>query len=563
MRGFRGFGLLLAALLGMGAMSTGARGQAVAPELQAASNFGQTWDAAVFEAARAAGITALRDELHWDFAERDGELVFDHEILTYPEKMAAAGMRLTLIALGEHPDHDGGATPYTPEAVAAFADFFAGVAARYPAVVAVEIGNEMNSESFTEGPAREAGINGRAGYYATILAATARAVRAARPDVRLIGGAAHSIPLAWFSALSAAGAATEMEAVAFHPYTTPPEQLRRQVALLREVPGFEALPLELTEIGTKEPGAAPALLAKSWCQAALAGATTLAWYPLSPRGDGYVPLLAEDGRLTDVGRSWQMLKQFEGLRVTDAAPDPFTYGCRFGDRALLLWGADRGVTVAEGLTVRDLAGRVVKAPRLSRDTPLLITSEGLPPRLGETVHLGAQQVVADSFDQFAYPGRSAGGFARFVRVSGEASGEIGGQEVPFILAPGQQEDGVPWTPYLTTARDGWLRMDAGFAQPSVWDGAPAEIVHAFTAPEAMAVSVEAEVAPGPESAAGVALTVRAGDRLLVETVVQGPGRLTLPPVMLAAGEVLEIVLGPGASGEGSAEGYRFTLRRAG
>ncbi len=170
-------------------------------------------------------------------------------------------------------------------------------------------------------------------------------------------------------------------------------------------------------------------------------------------------------------------------------------------------------------------------------------------------------MVADSFDQFAYPGAQAGGFARFVRVGGGASGEIG-QEVPFILAPGQQEGGVPWTPYLTTARDGWLRMDAGFVQPSIWDGAPAEIVHAFTAPEAMALRVEAELAPAPDSTDGVVLKVRAGDRLLADRVVRAPERLTLPPVTLAAGEVLEIVLGPGASAEGDTSDYRFTLKRA-
>ena len=72
----------------------------VAPALQAASNFGQTWNPVVFEAARAAGITALRDEVHWDYGERDGAFVFDHEILTYPGFMAEADMRLTLIALG-------------------------------------------------------------------------------------------------------------------------------------------------------------------------------------------------------------------------------------------------------------------------------------------------------------------------------------------------------------------------------------------------------------------------------------------------------------------------------
>jgi len=541
-------GLVLAA---SGAGAEPVRG----PQVQAASNFGQTWNPVVFDAAVAAGITALRDEIHWDFAERGGAYVFDHEILTYPERMAEAGMRLTLIAVGEHPDHDSGATPYSAPAVAAFADFFAETARRFPAVDAVEVGNEMNSESFTEGPAHDADIAGRAGYYAALLKATHDAVRAARPELRILGGAAHSIPLAWFEALSADGAGAYMDSIALHPYTTPPEQFRRQVALLRGVPGFETLPIEVTEIGTVKADAAPALLMKTYCQAALAGATTVTWYPLSPRGDGYAPLLEDDGSVTAVGRTWQMIRaEMQGLPVTDASPDPFTYACRFGDRALVIWGADRALVLDDpDLAAFDLAGQPVAAPRLGRDSPLVVLSDGPAPHLGDTLHLGPQRVVADSFDQFTYPGAAGDGFSRFVRV--------GAQQVPFILGPGQQTDGVPWTPYLTTERDGSLRMDATFVQPSMWDGVPAEIVHAFTAPEAMVAELEAELAPSDESSDGVTLTLTRNRAALAETVIRTPFRKTFPPVVLAAGDVLEIVVGPGAAPHGDASDYRFTLRR--
>ncbi len=535
-------------------MSGAAADPARAPALQAASNFGQTWNPVVFEAARAEGMTALRDEIHWDFAERDGAYVFDHEILTYPERMAAAGMTLTLIAIGEHPDHDNAATPYTGPALAAFAAFFAEVVRRFPAVTAVEVGNEMNSESFTAGPAREADIDGRAGYYAALLKATSAAVRDARPEVRIIGGAAHSIPLAWFDALSQDGAGADMASVALHPYTTPPEQFRRQVALLRAVPGFETLPIEVTEIGTVDPADAPALLMKTYCQTALAGTTNVTWYPLSPRGDGFVPLLEDDGSVTGVGRTWQMIqRELEGLPVVDAAPDRFTYACLFGARALVIWGAPRDLMLDDpALTVRDLAGQEVARPRLSREAPLVVVSDAAAPRIGDTVRLGPQQVVADSFDLFAYPG-GEDGFRRFARVDGEV--------VPFVLGPGQQTGGVPWTPYLTTERDGSLRMDATFLMPSMWDGVPAEIVHAFTAPGTMTLAVEAEVVPTAESSDGVAVSLRLNDRPLAGTIVRGQAGVTLPNVDLAPGDVLEIVVGPGDAPNGDTSDYRFTLRR--
>lgn len=88
-----------------------------------------------------------------------------------------------------------------------------------------------------------------------------------------------------------------------------------------------------------EAAEAPALLMKTHCQAALAGATHVTWSPLSPRGDGCVPLLEDDGAVTEVGRTLQMNPQeMQGLSVTDVAPDPFTHACRFGDRALVNGG---------------------------------------------------------------------------------------------------------------------------------------------------------------------------------------------------------------------------------
>jgi hypothetical protein len=34
-------------------------------------------------------------------------------------------------------------------------------------------------------------------------------------------------------------------------------------------------------------------------------------------------------------------QDFAGQPVRAIAPDPFTYGCAFGDRHVMLWGADR------------------------------------------------------------------------------------------------------------------------------------------------------------------------------------------------------------------------------
>ncbi|MCB1328924.1 MAG: hypothetical protein KDK28_05500, partial [Maritimibacter sp.] len=146
------------------------------------------------------------------------------------------------------------------------------------------------------------------------------------------------------------------------------------------------------------------------------------------------------------------------------------------------------------------------------------------------------------------------GFDRFVRV--------GTERVDFTLGPGQQTGGVPWTPYLTTDRDGWLRMDAEFLQPSMWDGVPAEIVHAYTAPDAMNVAVEIRLAPSVESSDGLTVALLRNGDALAETSLRSATDLRLPPVAVQPGDVLEVVLGPGEAPQGDTSDYRITLRRA-
>lgn len=149
--------------------------------------------------------------------------------------------------------------------------------------------------------------------------------------------------------LFALGAGRYMDALAFHPYTTPPEQLARQIAVLRRVPGLSGMPLEATEFGDPNPATAPGTFLRYYCQMALSGVSRAVWYPLNPRGDGLTPLIGADLMPTPVGRAFATAQRLmEHRPATDAAPDPFTYGCRFGASTWLLWGAPRAVIPAPG-----------------------------------------------------------------------------------------------------------------------------------------------------------------------------------------------------------------------
>lgn len=515
------------------------------PRLGASTDFGQTWSPAVLAASRQLPLPVLRDEIFWKNVETaDGAFVFDNPRTTYPDRLGPLGAELMFLVNNPHPAHDGGTTPRSPEGANAFARYTVETLHRFPGIKIVEIGNEMNSATFAWGPGWEGDLATRAASYARLLAATATAVRAARPDAEILGGAAHSIPIAWFREIFARGAADHMDALVIHPYTVRPEQLARQIALLRdEVPQTADLPLAVTEFGTKDADDAPAYLLKSYCQQAISGVTWSVWYPLNPRGDKLAALLTPEGAPTPTGRTFGFLRGLEGLLAEDIAPDPFTYGCRFGGSHMILWGEPRRVTLGEGVRAIDPAtGRDIGAPVLSPDIPLVLTSKTGALRLGHEIRLGPSPIVADSWHQFAYPGASKGSdpFQRLVRQNG--------REKPLQMRPGQERGGVPWTPYLGTDIDGMARATAEWVLPSGTASGPIDIVTRYRAPHSVLLTPELRLTPW-EGGATLSVLLNGDAILSPQNVTEGS--LTLPPLRMAAGDALDVVIGPNGSGGGT------------
>lgn len=523
------------------------------PILGAASNFAQWWQPEALDGAGPLGITEFRDEVIWNHVEQpDGSLAFDTMRESYPAELQARGAGLVLLAYSGHPSWEEGHVPLTEAGQAAFAEYVARIVARYPAIHSVEIGNEFNSHEFAAQDGWPEDLAARAAAYVRLLAASAEAVNAENPDIRILGGAAHSIPLAWIEAVLLAGGADHMDAFVLHPYTTEPEQIARQIAAARALPGFADMPIEVTEFGTTDTAAAPGYLMRMYCQMALSGVTRAVWYPFSPRGDGLEPMVAPEGAATETGRAYALIaKHLQGLPARDVAPDPFTYACAFGDTALVIWGAPRAVDLAPGLRALTATGDLAEAPRLSRTEPLVILSDGVAPRLGETVQLGPQTIRADSFDQFMTDGT----LTMRVRHQGEL--------IPFSPGPGQETNGVPWTPYLGFDADGTVRAGPDWATPSAWGpDDPLEVVYRYTAPEAETVTVEVAATPSDASTDGVILTLAHNDRPLAEVLLTEAGTLVSDPVALDPGDTLDAILGPNADATGDDTRIRVTVRTA-
>lgn len=529
------------------------------PELGAASNFGQHWAPQMLRAALALPVRNFRDAVYWDDVEKGGLFRFDTPSTTYPDLIARAGATMSLTVNNGNPAYDGGLTPYTPDAIAAFARDAAVTVRRFPAIRAVEVGNEINSANFVTGPLKAESLDKRALDYLKILTAVKGAVKAVNPDIRILGGGVHSIPVGYLAPMFGAGAAGQMDALALHTYTTPPEQLVRQVAVFRQLPGAAELPLDVTEFGDPDPAKAPGLLLRDYCQMALSGVERAVWYPLNPRGDGMAPLIDARLRVTPVGRAYRQIGALmAGKPVTDAAPDPFTYACDFGGRVLVIWGAPRALHLARpDLHATGPTGAPLDPAHLvlSETDPIVVS--GGPVRLGHDVTLAPQKVVADSYDQFAYPGvpdQPKDAFARYAMM--------GGTRLTLQTRPGQGRQGAPWTPYLGVPHTTFARLSADVILPGTHAGRTITLHHSFTAPRAMDVVAEARLAPSRRSADGISYTLSLNGRPLVSTVLTQPADRKTGPIRLKAGDVLDFAVGPNKTPTGDATDYRFTLRRA-
>ncbi|MBI1220623.1 MAG: hypothetical protein GC186_18985 [Rhodobacteraceae bacterium] len=547
----------LAMLVALPAAARDLRG----PELGAASNFGQHWSAQIFAAAQALGVRNFRDAVYWDEVEQPGgRFAFTTMSTTYPALIAAADDTMSLTVNNGHPAYDGGVTPYTSAGIAAFARDAAETVKRFPAITAVEVGNEINSANFVTGPLKAAPLDQRALDYLAILRAVQDAVKAVNPRVRILGGGVHSIPVGYLAPMFAAGAASAMDALALHTYTTPAEQLVRQIAVFRPLPGAADLPLDVTEFGEPDPAKAPGLLLRNYCQMALAGVGRAVWYPLNPRGDGLTPLIDAAGKATATGRGFQQIAGLmERQPVANAAPDPFTYACLFGTRTLVIWGAPRALHLTRAdLRATDPAGAALDPASLtlSETDPITITGSG-PLALGTDVTLAPQMVIADSYDQFAYPGIPDQPADPFTRVAVE-----GDQVLPLETHGGQDRQGAPWTPYLGVPGTTFARLTADVLLPGTHADRQVVIVHRFTAPADMTVIAESRLAPASHSEDGIRFDLTLNGAPLDGAVLTTPGDRTTPPLHLKAGDVLAFAVGPNISPTGDATDYRFTLRRA-
>ena len=522
--------------------------------LGAASNFSQGWRGVTFDAARVLPLRHYRDGMRWaDVEKQPGVYRFNKAHLNYPARIGNDGAELVLTLNWGNPLYDNGKTPHSPAALAAFGRFAAAVVQRYPAITTLEIGNEFNGANFVSGPVLEGGLAQRGRYHLAMVRSAATAVRAVRPEVRVIGGSTHSIAAGYLWPILDNGGAQLLDGLAIHPYTTPIDQFAAQFGVLRRNANAATMPLWITEWGSQNAARAADDLVRGYTVLAGLGAQSLYWYPLNERGDGHIPLVARNGEITSAGEAYRFVQTYLATNpAQNVSPDSFTFAYAFGPNALVLWGEPRSLALSSNtIEAYDARGRTLdrRELQLSPDQPVIVIGdEALV--LGHNVVLGCQTLVADTFYQFAFPPAQTEGFAPLIKLNGEVR--------EWTTLPGQQRGGVPWMPYLGHHKRARLRLTAEGMVLAGRSGDEVAVIHNYTSPGDAALRLEARFAVDERSGDGVALSITAGTQSLLNEQRSGDGLID-KRLTLRAGETLGIVVANGPERTGDAAAYRLRL----
>lgn len=520
-------------------------------ELGVATHFAQGWSVEIVEPAMNIGVDLVRDELPWPEIEMEpGVYMFSGSKAVYPDLLEIKDINLNLVFTQTNHLHDSGFTPYTPEGREAFAQFVSESLRRHQFVSTVEIGNEYNSQPFVSGPIKSAPYEERAGSYVDLLKAVDEVVSVEFPQVKVLGGAAHSIPIEFLLAQAEMGALDYLDGIAFHPYSSPPEKVGVHLDMLRTALAPATPSLHATEFGGDFAtfDEAARYLIKMTTALSAARVESAYWYSL--KAQQYLPmmeLLASDGSREPAAEAFDLIKN-DLLSLGDAVRLPSaadTYIYAYGTRAIVAWGQPRLFSVASDIEWRDSQGRSIDPPtRLDPDIPVIALSQE-PIDFDAAIVLGPSGILADSFHDFdpRLDAKGATGNWRFSAIRED------GTTIPLEAMGGGGIQSEAWRPYIGSHR---LRP-FGISEDVIL---PVDFTSLEHPPQSYRIR-ERFVSPSAKDATicglwnvdngttdGVSLQIFVDGSEVISKVVKDSFRFRIDDQTLSAGSHVDILTGP-------------------
>ncbi len=510
-------------------------------------HFAQGWPESARATLTASGARTVREGLGWRSVEaKRGVYTFNETTSGAIDRLCAAGHKVVLVTMMRHPLYDGNRTAWTLFARKAFANYLAVVARRYADCLAgIEVGNEVNIRSNITGLAART----RAESYVAILREAYPAIKAAAPQVAVLGGSANSVATGFMIELADAGMLDFVDGVVVHPYRQDASNVDWEIGRMQAALAARGrpVPVWVTEFG-KDFAAdedSAAFYARMVTLLSAAGVEQAQWYALIDQASfPTMGLYTAPGVRKPAGDAFaymgsEVLPRGPALRQGD---DHTLFHFRFGSDRQIVWGAPRAIHYAGPAVARDARGRSVPLPTEVSETPVII--EG-----ATTLTFGPAGILADSL--WGY-GRAPWSYhARR------------GRAAELTLAP------VDWNwgsfishPTLRPATINQLGMVAtGFKNST-------ELTTRWTAPAGGRIVALACLRRRTDVGDGGLLTIRHNGRDLASLTIPAAGSgadgvQRAVPVTVVAGDRIDFSLGAALDPKGDSFATRFQIGREG
>ncbi|WP_171641976.1 OmpL47-type beta-barrel domain-containing protein [Paenibacillus phytorum] len=252
------------------------------------------WTPELSTLLKRAGSKNFRDEITWvDVENEKGKYQKPPGRDAFMRKTQQDGLKPFITFDFTNPFYDQDSTPYSDEGRQGFANYGKALLDLYGNQMEwVEVYNEFNG-GFGDrgnGPA-----DSRPDYYFKLLKKTYETVKAARPDVTVVGMASN-VDIKWMEEVFKLGGLQYMDVVSIHPYNRTSDGMLQDIlaakSLIRTYNQGQDKPIWITEIGWKTNIGATGVvektqadyLVRAYVQALSAGVEKIFWYDLMNDG---------------------------------------------------------------------------------------------------------------------------------------------------------------------------------------------------------------------------------------------------------------------------------------
>lgn len=502
------------------------------------THFAQGWDPIWADIAAMRGVSAARDELYWNQVEtQPGVYSFPAAFDAYMAALQRDQIAPLITLDFANPLYDGGNTPYTDAGIAAYANYAMAVLNHYGSQIrTVEIWNEYNG-SFSAGPA----TNDLSGTYTRMLQAAYARIKAARPDVTVLGGATAGVPLPYWEKLMQAGALSSMDALSIHPYRyqSPPEGIENDIAnlqaLVLKYNGGKPMPIWVSEIGwqeqqSTEPGqlaiddaVQAKFLVRAYALLLSAGVTHIDWYMLRDDQGVVMGLMDPTGTPKLSAYAFQVMTlelagaQFQKKETAPGGVYSMLFTRPSGAQVRVIWALQPTSFPVSGETaVVNLSGNQLGTPGVLNltDTPLFVEGpmQGLAAAVATSTAVAETEITDSSRDFSGTQGQNGWSYGVFVGANAWF------QPLPnYNVSDWTAAWGGPY-PYM--------EISPGDQHPSVWGNDQVSAVRRWTSNVAGTVHVVGQFQCGTQGD-GVGIQILVNGQPIDTKLLGGGGQTSI------------------------------------